>query len=612
MPRIVTVSDVRRALLAAGATEGMGAPTHAELGSLFHEIFAGLTGNDESRNLVRPLERADLGREEWSAALEQHAYGVWFGQALAKKRGQFDGAAEEVLQAWTATRALCAWIADLMWNHRSAERSLEQTRALLFARQEQDLSVELQAPGWSAPVELRGRFDALMTQPATRRPCIVELKTGRTSPEADLAQVVLYRKLHGAPEAHVAVLAFTPDPRERVFAPGELLIAEARLLELVGRLAEVVASPASSDAATPGALPVLEAVPPAEAQSRYGALARRIEAAFAEFDVRVGILDPPQVGPAFLRFRAEPGRGVGVKAIQRLENDLWNRLGTEQPPLVSMQRGRLVVDVPRPDRAIVPWGALEASLRVAPGRDAFPVGVAVDGSLRWARLGDAESAHLLVAGTNGSGKSEWLRSMLASLMAVNTPESLQLLLIDPKRVAFMDFAGSRWLRQPVISPDGDPLAAFAGLIAEMERRYALFERHGVSDLAALTGREPPGSVPRIVVACDEYANLFADRKQQREIELCLARLASKARAAGIHVVLATQRPDAKVITGVVLANLTGRVALRVASALNSRLIIEHNGAASLLGRGDLLYRDIGDPVRLQAPLVTAADLRALL
>jgi len=237
----------------------------------------------------------------------------------------------------------------------------------------------------------------------------------------------------------------------------------------------------------------------------------------------------------------------------------------------------------------------------------------VDGSLRWADLAEPENCHILVAGTTGSGKSEWLRAMVASLLASNRPASLRLLLIDPKRTAFTLFGGSPFLWRPVIYPDEtDVEEVFEALIEEMEARYRLLAAQQVDDLRAYNTRATQ-PLPRILCICDEYADLvLGNRRRRQEIEARVARLGAKARAAGLHLIFATQRPSREIVKGVIDANLVARVALKVARAIESRLILDHGGAATLLGKGDLLFKDLGDPVRLQAPYVTPDDLRGVL
>jgi DNA segregation ATPase FtsK/SpoIIIE-like protein len=210
---------------------------------------------------------------------------------------------------------------------------------------------------------------------------------------------------------------------------------------------------------------------------------------------------------------------------------------------------------------------------------------------------------MLVVGTAGSGKSIWMRAAIASLVETNTPQTLQLVLIDPKRTAFTAWQGSPFLREPIIFPDEvSPVGVLAELIDEMESRYARMAELHVDDLAGLARKENR-SYPRIVCACDEYADLVVTSDERREIEERIARLGAKARAAGIHLILATQTPRREIIGGAIKANLPTCVSLRVSSGSEAR-VIEMPGAELLLGAGDLLLRSIGEPRRLQAALLS--------
>ena len=606
MPRILTVSELRRSLFwAAGgpAAVGPGEGSLALLGQLFHSHFAALTGPAENFNLVRPLERADATLASWREGLVAHAYQWHVARSLVRHQASLHGHTREVLAYWRAVQELAAWLAEVMWEQRGSGRPLAQNRAEVFAGFEQEVSIELTRPGWSDSVLIEGRLDAVLRRPSTGELCAVELKLGRGAPVADLCQSALYH-LHFEKlglQAQLALLTFAPDRRERRFTADELVMAQEALVDLAGALTGVAApstAPAASSVASP-----------------HAALVEQVRAAFQEFGVPLRIDPEVQVGPSFLRLLAAPERGVSARRAGAVADSVWTRLRTEQPPQVSIQRGRIAIDVPRPERALVSWASIARALPRPSfrGNSAFPVGVAVDGTLKMADFALPEDSHVLVAGTAGSGKSEWLRSMIASLLVSNTTETLKLLLIDPKRTAFRAFEGKECLWRPVVHPDDqDVLEVLDALIGEMERRYRVLSELGFSDLGSYNAAAPE-RLPRLICVCDEYADLVAGRRQRRqEVEARVARLAQKARAAGIHLVFATQRPSREVVQGVIDANLMARVAFKVTKPLESRIVLNHPGAATLLGRGDLLFRDLGDPVRLQAPLCTDADLAKLL
>ena len=244
------------------------------------------------------------------------------------------------------------------------------------------------------------------------------------------------------------------------------------------------------------------------------------------------------------------------------------------------------------------------------GSARIPVGVDLDNKLHFANLANPMSAHLLVAGTTGSGKSEWMRTAIAGLIAANTPSTLRLVLIDPKHTAFGELRRSPFLldEDGLVFPTETPvIAVLDRLIEEMNRRYAGFGEAGVDDLNAFR-RKRSAALPRIVVFCDEYMDLVSgDAKERAALELCIQRLGAKARAAGIHLVIATQQPNRQVISAAIRTNLPATVGLTCADPTESRVLLNEPSAAALLGHGDLLYKSVGRPVRLQAPLMSEAE-----
>ncbi|HEY0139739.1 MAG TPA: FtsK/SpoIIIE domain-containing protein [Thermoanaerobaculia bacterium] len=606
MTRIVNVSEVRNNVYwAAGGPRSAGNGERALplLGTLFHQTFAGLTGSEERVNLVRPLERADATRESWRRELASHAYAWHVAPRLEEHQAELQGEATAVASYWAAVQNLTGWLADLVWEQRAAGRSIAEAREVVFAESEREIGVTLTDENWTAPVTVTGRIDALLRQPRTGAMCALELKSGRTAPEADVCQAAMYRLLLESDD--VALLSFTPEPHEQRFASDQLAEAQAKLKSLIGRLAGVV-----RDGNEP---PMRTAVPKDD-------VGRKIIDALRDAGVRVKLDGEPLTGPAFVRYYIDTEPGVRPERIPQLATTLWTRLRTNEEPQISIERGRIVVDVERADRQTVYWRDLRDQLaRPSPaGSSRFPVGVAIDGSLHWADFAKPQDSHMLVAGTAGSGKSEWLRAAIASLLAQNTPDTLRLLLIDPKRTAFHAFEGSKSLYAPVVYPDDTEIAPiFNELIDEMERRYRTISAAGLPDLGAYNlAAAERGAQPllRIVCFCDEYADLImADPKQRKEIERLVGRLSAKGRAAGVHLVFATQRPDRNVVSGVIDTNLMARVCLRVVKPAESRIVLGGDaGASSLLGRGDLLFKNLGAPVRLQSPFIEDAELAALL
>ncbi|MEO8627774.1 MAG: DNA translocase FtsK [Betaproteobacteria bacterium] len=617
MPRVLSVSEVRKQLYwAAGGpgSAGEGEPTVALLGTLFHQLFGQLTGADSRVNLIAPLQLADATLESWQQALTMHAYHTFVASALSAHQANLQIRGAEVMRYWTAVKALCDWIAAVLFEQRE-HGSLESNRTRIFEAAEHDVSAKLSDPSWSDSVVLQGRADSIVAQRGTAQRCVVELKLGRSAPEADLLQACLYHLLLAADgrknTSHLALMAFEPERREHLFNTGELADAQAKLKALVWRLA-------GGDAVDVGAgkPELVLAAKPKNVRERIDtdltALGKKLESAFAEFGAPIDLEGAPIPGPTFIRFLAKPRRGVTVKTLTRLGESVWMRLGTSQPPHIALERGRVTIDVEQPNRQSVEFATWTHALpkRDAIGVSRFAVGVTVDGKLHFAELASPESAHFLIAGTSGSGKSEWLRSTLASLLTSNTTSTLKLALIDPKRSAFGAFISSPYLWRPLVYSDGVE-ELLGGLVEEMERRYEALSRARVDNLADYNAAQSP-SIPRIVCVCDEYADLLlADKKRRETIENQIARLGSKARAAGIHLMFATQRPSRDIVKGVIDANFSGRVALKVVRPIESRIILDASGAETLLGRGDLLYKDIGSPVRLQGLYVTRDELDAL-
>ena len=316
------------------------------------------------------------------------------------------------------------------------------------------------------------------------------------------------------------------------------------------------------------------------------------------------------VGPTFVRLRVEPRGDTDVGKVRREAENLKMRLGLDQDPLILSQPGHISIDVQRPDRQTV---LLPPLLAYAPaklaGEPAFPVGVGVAGAAEWLNLSDPEGCHLLVAGTTGSGKSEFLKAALAALAARLTPEQVKFRLIDPKRVTFNVPAGCPYLGGPVVYDGEEALPVLEECVAEMERRYVLLQQRGVDHVRHLSGAD---AVPRWVVVMDEFADLMTDRNTKKEVEPLLRRLGAKARAAGVHLILGTQRPSADVVTPLLRANLPGKIGLLVGSEKESKLFLDEPDAAYLFGKGDLVWKRGGGLVRLQSPFVPKAEFDRLL
>jgi S-DNA-T family DNA segregation ATPase FtsK/SpoIIIE len=611
MPHILAVSEVRKAIYwAAGGLEapGPGETSTALLGNLFHETFRLLTGSEPGVNLARPLERADRDPESWKSQLTEHAYLWCVGPQMIKYKTELQSSTSEVLNYWKAVENLCRWLCEVLFKESQPAQAIEELRRFIFADHELEVQAEFADPEWEDTVILQGRMDAVLRQPVTGRLCAVELKLGQTSPEADMSQACLYHLLFSKMDPNMvdkdlALWSFQPEAHERVWEARELEEAQARLKDLVGRLAQVK-----------DRRPSLRPTP--QRGKELEEMARRLLEGFGEFGAPIQLEGEPLTGPTFYRFLAKPARRVKADKILNMATTIWPRLrdvGVENPLQIAIERGLITIDVQRPDRQVVYWnpGLFQQTGDPARGVSRFPVGIDVEGKWKYADLAEPEHSHFLVAGTNGSGKSVWLRMVTGSLCAFNTPKALALVLIDPKRNAFPALGSSPFLyrHRPILFQADDILPLLDELVQEMENRYGLFERRKVKDLKKYNEVQA-GALPRIVCICDEYADLvLADSKRGKEMERRIARIGAMGRAAGIHLLLATQRPSREVVKGVIRANMNARVALKVNEKLESRIILEQNGAETLLGNGDLLFKDLGPAIRLQSPLISDEDLK---
>ncbi|MEW6264381.1 MAG: DNA translocase FtsK [Thermodesulfobacteriota bacterium] len=620
MPVELSVHDVREALRRqAGRSWEAARPSNLILGRMFHQVLADLIGPGPNRNGFTVLEATDEDRKTWGEALRRHAYLRLIGPRLVSEQSRLHDAAGQVLDFWQAAVNLVEWLADLAWTCRHptpGRRPLDWPALRALIRPEVPAAAELHLPGWTDSVRMAGVADSLLVSPNNGAWCVIELKLGRTSPEADLAQACLYRLLltkieegnRDGPSAEdirkrdLALVSFKPDKEEILLNSAQATQADDRLIDLIGSLAGVWPK---------------ETKPPARPASRYLDLGQKIIEVFEEYGRSVGLVEEPVVGPAFLRYRLTLGAGVRLKHIQDLDKEIQIRLALPEAPLIGLVEGRVCLDLGRPDRQVVYFDAVKERLpEIEPlaGSALVIVGLDLDGNLKTADLSDPLQAHIMVAGSPGSGKSEWLRAAIAGLIMCNTPETLRLVLIDPKRTAFNDLADSPYFFSPssLIFPD-EQLASvvLAELASEMDNRYRLLQENGVDDQAALvkkTGRP----CPRVVCLCDEYASLVTgDRGERQAVESLIRLIGNKARAAGIHLILATQQPSRQVISGAVQASIPCRVGLKMNDSRESYMLLQQTGAEKLLGHGDLLFKDLGDPVRLQAPFLPEEQRKAL-
>ncbi|MHB8631870.1 MAG: FtsK/SpoIIIE family DNA translocase, partial [Candidatus Limnocylindria bacterium] len=340
---------------------------------------------------------------------------------------------------------------------------------------------------------------------------------------------------------------------------------------------------------------------------------RVIEETLAHFNIAAKVVEV-SVGPVVTRYELKPAAGVKLSRIEALDSDLSLALAARTLRIEAPVPGKSVVGIEVPNLAIgmvtlkdvaetAMFKDASSKLTVALGRD-------VAGSPIVADL--AKLPHLLIAGQTGSGKSVAINSIICSLLLTATPDDVRLILADPKRVELAGFNNIPHLVVPVVTDHDKILNALYWAVGEMDRRYRLFARATARNIAAYNAaRSGPDRVPYIVLIVDELADLMMSAPIQ--VEKAITRLAQLARATGIHLVVATQRPSVDVITGLIKANIPARIAFATASSVDSRTILDMTGAEKLLGRGDMLVLppDVPKPIRAQGVFVSDREIEAV-
>jgi S-DNA-T family DNA segregation ATPase FtsK/SpoIIIE len=321
-------------------------------------------------------------------------------------------------------------------------------------------------------------------------------------------------------------------------------------------------------------------------------------------------------GPAVTQYELQPGPGVQVKRITALLNDLSLALAAAPLRIEAPIPGKAAVGIEVPNKAASLVTIREvvetAAFREGTHTLALALGNDVSGQ---SIVGDlTRMPHLLIAGATGQGKSVCINALITSLLFQVTPDHMRLLLIDPKRVELTNYNGLPHLALPVLVEPHQAAAALRWAVAEMDRRYKMFSAEGVRNIAAYNDKATQKlarQLPYVVIVIDELADLMM--VAAGEIEELICRIAQLARAVGIHLVIATQRPSTDIITGLIKANIPSRIAFAVGSQVDSRVILDTGGAEKLLGRGDMLYQpvDAGKPTRIQGAFVSDPEVESV-
>lgn len=348
-----------------------------------------------------------------------------------------------------------------------------------------------------------------------------------------------------------------------------------------------------------------------------------IKRSLSNFGIEVE-MDEVTIGPTVTRYALKPAEGVKLSRIVGLQSDLALALAAHPIRIEAPIPGKSLVgiEIPNKGKSIVGLATLLADDKFAKSDKPLMValGRGINGASHFANM--AKMPHVLVAGATGSGKSVTIHSIVASLLYRNGPDELRFIMIDPKRVELTLYKAIPHLLTPVITDAKKAVLSLKWAAKEMDRRYDILEKESVRDIDSYhktvltdkkrnTDEAPLDPMPYIVIIIDELADIM--QAYPRELESAIVRLAQMSRAVGIHLLLSTQRPSVNVITGLIKANVPSRVALQVASQIDSRTILDSAGAEKLLGAGDMLYAagDMPQPERIQSAFVSEAELKSV-
>ncbi|MFC3606760.1 DNA translocase FtsK [Stutzerimonas tarimensis] len=416
--------------------------------------------------------------------------------------------------------------------------------------------------------------------------------------------------------------------------------APPRASDISKRVQKEKQAPLLVDSAIEGSLPPISLLDVAEKQQKQyspeslEAMSRLLEIKLKEFGVEV-LVETVHPGPVITRFEIQPAAGVKVSRISNLAKDLARSLAVISVRVVEVIPGKTTVgiEIPNEDRQIVRFSEVLSSTAYDEAKSPATMALGHDIGGKPVIADLAKMPHLLVAGTTGSGKSVGVNAMILSILFKSTPDEARLIMIDPKMLELSIYEGIPHLLCPVVTDMKEAANALRWSVAEMERRYRLMAAMGVRNLAGFNRKvkeaEEAGepltdplyrresmedeapllkTLPTIIVIVDEFADMMMI--VGKKVEELIARIAQKARAAGIHLILATQRPSVDVITGLIKANIPTRIAFQVSSKIDSRTILDQGGAEQLLGHGDMLYLPPGTglPIRVHGAFVSDEEV----
>jgi S-DNA-T family DNA segregation ATPase FtsK/SpoIIIE len=609
--------------------------TPGGVGNVFHKLADDFINllliEPRFKNLFNP-STTQLNVDQITSEIQQLFYQIKFFPYLQNAIAKDASKASLLLQVWQGLQGLIKKFTELLIINRrycSAETVISNT----FISGERNLEHYFDLPNGTKQL-IRGEFDCLVFNFELKRLCMVEFKTYQpVDLAAQLAQVSLYSYMLSKQKKtpiDSAVYCVLPEFKEYKYSWEQL---ENTVHQLIPHKLLQMQNWLSWESPNPNP-------PPATTQPHLCEICPQQQKCQTFFDVESNHdqnsdTEPPKpdpsinadkigedlvntlqsfgvgveyhgaaVSPAFIRVKLKPNSGVKVNSILKLSADLQVQLGLNYPPLIAPQAGYVSVDLPRQDRQIAKFEDFIQKQFLAPTAPVkIAIGVGIDGKLLEADLSDPNTCHFLVGGTTGSGKSEFLRSLLLSLIYRHSSQHLKIALVDPKRVTFPEFEQMSSLYAPVVKDSDRAVELMQELVAEMESRYQKFEKAKCADLTVYNQRSSP-MLPRIVCIFDEYADFMAEKEVRNILEQSIKRLGAMARAAGIHLIISTQRPEASIVTPIIRTNLPGRVALSTKSEADSKIILGGTStvAAYLIGKGDLVYQVGPHLQRLQSLL----------
>ncbi|CAI8976248.1 DNA translocase FtsK [Pseudomonas soli] len=467
-----------------------------------------------------------------------------------------------------------------------------------------------------AKAQLRERAEPVMTRDEPPARPVVPREAAVARESAAPRETVVARAQPAAPVIIPPTADKAPEPSKRVMKEKQ--------------------APLFIDSAVEGTLPSISILDPAEQKKieyspeSLAGVGQLLEIKLKEFGVEVAV-DSIHPGPVITRYEIQPAAGVKVSRIANLAKDLARSLAVTSVRVVEVIPGKTTVgiEIPNENRQMVRFSEVLSSPQFDENKSPVTLALGHDIGGKPVITDLAKMPHLLVAGTTGSGKSVGVNAMILSILFKSGPENARLIMIDPKMLELSIYEGIPHLLCPVVTDMKDAANALRWSVAEMERRYKLMAAMGVRNLAGFNRKikdaqeagevihdplyrresmddEPPTlkTLPTIVVVVDEFADMMMI--VGKKVEELIARIAQKARAAGIHLILATQRPSVDVITGLIKANIPTRMAFQVSSKIDSRTIIDQGGAEQLLGHGDMLYMPPGTslPIRVHGAFVS--------